>query len=221
MRLLLTSGGLRHPDIVQALLDLAGRSAAELKVAFIPTALNVLGGDKRWAVEQLVTLSNLGVAQLDVVDISALPRQIWLPRLEDSHVLYVNGGHTTHLMQCVTESGLAQEIPRLLRDRVYVGVSAGSYIATPDTRFNSDGVVEVLNGLGLVDFGLQAHLNSPTFALARDVERVRRRVTALACPYPVYALEDTSALAINGKDRRFVGPGQHLEFPPLMHGAAG
>jgi dipeptidase E len=213
MRLLLTSGGLSNPTLIKALLNLAGKSANNLRVAFIPTALNTQPGDKGWAIAQLVLLQIMGLAQVDIVDISAIPKEIWLPRLAESNVIFVNGGNTTHLMTCFNRSGLTKELPKLLETRVYVGVSAGSYIATPDTRLNSDNTNQVLDGLHLVDFGLQAHYKSPTFPLAQSYEAVKKRVKG--CPYTVYALDDQMAVKVDGDKFEIIGEGEYVEFKPL------
>jgi dipeptidase E len=208
MKLLLTSGGLRNQAIVNALIDLAGKPAAELKVAFIPTAMNVEAGDKRWAIAELVRLQDMGVGQIDIVDVSAMPQDVWLPRLEQSDVLFVNGGNTTHLMTCFNNSGLADAMPDLLKTRVYVGASAGSYVATPDLRFNSDNSGVVLEGLGLVDFGVQAHYKSPNFPIAQTKEAALERVKG--CPYAVYVLDDQMAVKVDGDHVEVVGDGEHL-----------
>lgn len=212
MKLLLTSGGLRNPTLINALLELSDKPASEIKVAFIPTALNVEPGDKGWAIDQMLRLRDMGVAQIDIVDISATDKNVWLPRLEDSNVIFVNGGNTTYLMSCFTESGLVDEIPRLLKDRVYVGVSAGSYVATPDIRFNTDNTDKVLDGLNLVDFGLQVHLFSPKFPVAKSEDAVRERVKG--CPYTVYALDDQMAVKITDNEMEIIGEGRYLTFEP-------
>lgn len=212
MRLLLTSGGLRNPTLTKALLDLANRPAEGLKVAFIPTAMNTEPGDKGWAIAQMNRLQEMGVAQVDIVEISAIPKEIWLPRLQESNVIFVNGGNTTHLMTCFNKSGLTEEMPKLLKTRVYVGVSAGSYIATPDLRFNSDKTNKVLDGLHLVDFGLQAHYKSPKFPFAKSYEIVKKRVEG--CPYTVYALDDQMAVKVDGVKIEFVGEGEYVTFEP-------
>lgn len=209
MKLLLTSGGLRNPTLCKAFLDLAGKPANELKVAFIPTAMNTEPGDKGWAIAQMVHLQEMGADQVDIVDISAIPKDIWLPRIEESNVIFVNGGNTTHLMTCFNESGLTEVLPDLIKTRVYVGVSAGSYIATPDLHFNSDKTNTVLDGLHFVDFGLQAHYKSPTFPLAKSHEMVKKRVKG--CPYTVYALDDQMAIKVDDSIE-FVGEGEYATF---------
>ena len=207
MKLLLTSGGLRNPTLFKALLELAGRPAGELKVAVIPTAMNVEPGDKTWAIEHLERWQQLGVKQLDIVDISALSKSQWLPRLADSNVIFVGGGNTIHLMTCVNDSGLNQELPGLLKDRIYVGVSAGSYIATPDISFNThDSGKLVPEALGLVDFCLQVHMNNPKF-LFKTLAEIKERVQN--CPQTVYGLDDEMAIKIDGDDMTIVGEGQY------------
>lgn len=212
MKLLLTSGGLRNPTLNKTFLELANKPPNELKVALIPTALNVDPGDKGWAIDQMTRIRDLGVRQLDIVDIAATEKKVWLPRLEESDVIFVNGGNTTYLMTCFNDSGLTKEIPRLLKSRLYVGVSAGSYIATPDIRFNSDNVDHVLEGLNLVDFGLQVHLYSSELPQAKSLDVVKAKVKG--CPYTVYALDDQMAIKIDGNKMEIVGEGEYVEFKP-------
>ncbi|HEU5187361.1 MAG TPA: Type 1 glutamine amidotransferase-like domain-containing protein [Candidatus Saccharimonadales bacterium] len=214
MKLLLTSGGLRNQTLIKTLLELTGKPAEELKVAFIPTAMNTEPGDKGWAIDQLIRIRDMGVKQLDIVDVSAVPKNIWLPRLEEADVVFVNGGNTTHLMTCFNNSGLTPEFPRLLKEKVYVGVSAGSYVATPDLRFNSDNVKEVLDGLKLIDFGLQVHMNSPKFPLAKSEQVVKERVEKMQPPYVVYGLDDQMAVKVDGDKMEIVGEGKYLKFEP-------
>lgn len=212
MKLLLTSGGLRNDTITSALLDLVDIEAKNIKVAFIPTGMNYENGDKSWVISQLTKLQEIGVGQIDIVDISALSKDIWLPRLEDANVIYVNGGNTTELMRCFNESGLSAIIKDLLQERVYVGVSAGSYIATPDIRLNSDPNTndEIVDGLNLVNFGLQAHYLSTTFPIAQTKELVQQRVQG--CPYDVYALDDQMAIKVDGGSMEVLGEGQYELF---------
>jgi dipeptidase E len=212
MKLLLTSGGLRNKTLVNEFLKLVNKPAEEIKVAFIPTAMNTEPGEKNWVIDQLLSLRNIGISQLDLMDVSAVSKDVWLPRLEASDVIFVNGGNTTHLMKSFNESGLTEEILGLLESRVYVGVSAGSYVATPDIRFNSDNVDLVLDGLNLVDFGLQVHMNNPEFPIAKSVEAVRERVKG--CPYTVYGLDDQMAMLIDGDKVQVVGEGTYEIFEP-------
>lgn len=207
MKLLLTSGGLRNPTIIKAFLDLADKPVTELKVAFIPTAQNIKAGDKKWVFDQLTSLKDLNVKQIDIVDFSAVPKEMWLPRLQESDVIFVNGGDTLYLMDCCNKFGLTQEIPELLKDKVYVGVSAGSYIATPDLRLSTGGDASV-KALNLVDFGIQAHLETAKYGEAKSEAAMRERIKG--CPYKVYALDDQMAVKVDGDKVEVVGEGRYL-----------
>jgi dipeptidase E len=87
MKFLLTSAGLSNKTIANALEDLLGKSINGVKLAFIPTAANVEPGDKSWMIDDLNNFKKAGF-EVDIVDISAVPKEIWLPRLQDAEVLF-------------------------------------------------------------------------------------------------------------------------------------
>jgi dipeptidase E len=137
MKLLLTSDGITNKSIAKALFDLAGKDLSQINFAFIPTAMNAVSGDKKWFAKALFQISELGLKNLDIVDISALPKNIWLPRIEAADVLFFCGGNSTHLMRSLKESGLIDLLPKLLETKIYAGLSAGSTIAAHDLRVAS------------------------------------------------------------------------------------
>ncbi len=217
MKILLTSSGLRNDTIITELEKLVGKPFNEATVVFIDTAMNVEPGDKRWVIGQLTILDQIDFKEIDIIDLAAVGKDVWLPRIEQSDVIFVNGGNTTYLKQQCDASGFTEALPDLLRTRVYVGASAGSYVATPDLRFNSDGESkEIVDGFGLVDFGLQVHYKSPKFPLAKSFEAVSKRIVDAACPYTVYALDDEMAVRIDGSEMSFVGEGEFKTFQPAM-----
>lgn len=187
---------------------MVGLPLREIKIAFIPTASNLDMAGKAYALQQKLAINGLGVSEVKTVDIEKMPREKWQPILEEAHVIYVNGGNTTHLMQCVASSGLQETLPRLLESRVYVGVSAGSYICTPDTGLNSDNVPEVLPGLNYVNFAIQAHYKSTRFKLAETLDLVKARTKG--CPYPIYVLDDQSAVKVVDGAIEVIGKGEWL-----------
>lgn len=214
MKLLLTSAGLSNPSIVKATEDLLGKSAKGVKLAFIPTAANVEPGDKSWMIEDLNNYLKAGFI-VDIVDISAVTKAVWLPRLQEAEIMFLGGGNTFHLMHWVKQSGLQDELSSLLETRIYAGISAGSCIAGP-TIFNSvqnlfgeKYELEIKEGLGLLDFQLIPHLNSPYFDKIRE-ENLREASKDLT--EPVYALDDNSALKIIDKRVEIVSEGKYLTF---------
>ena len=132
MKLLLTSGGITNKSIANALFDLVGKKPEDTSLVFIPTASNVEKGDKDWFINDLVNLKNLNLKEIDIADISAIDKKLWLPRMEDADVLFFEGGNSYHLMEWLNKSGLAQILPELLKTKVYVGLSAGSMVTGKD-----------------------------------------------------------------------------------------
>lgn len=214
MKLLLTSAGLSNPTITKALEDLLGKSAQGIKLVFIPTASNIVPGDKSWVITDLNNFIKAGF-EVDIVDISAVSKEIWLPRLQEAEVLFLGGGNTFHLMYWVQKSGLLEELPNLLKTRVYAGISAGSCIAGPtifnaaQNLFGETYEIDVKEGLGLVDFQVIPHLNSPYFEKIRE-ENLQHASKDLV--EPVYALDDNSAIKFVDGKIEVVSEGKYLTF---------
>ena len=87
-------------------------------------------GDKWWLIEDLVDLKNLKLKSVDIADISAVPENIWKPKFNEADILFFEGGNTFHLMEWVNKSGLTKLLPEYLKTKVFVGISAGSMIAS-------------------------------------------------------------------------------------------
>jgi dipeptidase E len=217
MKLLLTSAGITNKKIAKALTDLVGKPAKKITVAFIPTAANVEDGDKGWFIDYLCQL-RAAYKSVDIVDISALPKKIWLPRLEAADVLLFSGGNTTHLMHWLIESGLQKILPKLLTKKVYVGISAGSIVTSPtfslsDPKRKQDYKKKfgytIDKALGIVNFYMRPHLNSPKFPDAK-FGKIKER--AFRVKEPVYALDDQMAIKVNGKKIEVVGEGKYFVF---------
>ena len=216
MKLLLTSNGLSNQSIAKALFDLVGKPPAEVSIAFIPTAMNVSTGDKDWFVNDLYNINSQGLKNLDIVDISALPKEIWLPRLEKADVLFFSGGNSFHLMRWINESGLAELLPELLKTRVWGGISAGSMVTNPTLALSSKdkkiyyeekfGAVTE-KALGFVDFYTRPHFNSPDFPQAN-----KDYLEDMAKDFPdtIYALDDDSALKVVDGEVEIVTQGEYL-----------
>jgi dipeptidase E len=212
VRLLLTSAGLSNSSIVAALERLTGRPLSECRAAAVPTAANVIDGDKGWLINDYVNLQKAGFAAVDIVDVSALDRGIWSARLAAADVVVVTGGDTTHLLAWLRRSGLAEQLPTLLRDRVYVGISAGSMVVGPHLALSMSEKTRPEDhvGLGLVDLLIQPHLGSPFFPLAD--ERNLWRIAA-GLDETVVGLDDDTAVSVEDGVADVVGSGRHVLIP--------
>jgi dipeptidase E len=217
MKLLLTSAGLSNKSIINAFLELTEKPFNQLKLVFIPTAANVEKGDKDWLIDDLITCKELGFESIDIVDISAIPKDIWFPRLQDANVFFVEGGNTFHLMNWMEKSGLKEIIPEMLKNKVYVGVSAGSMImcknldmSTSERLYSEEiGEYKKDEGLGFVDFLIRPHLNSPYFpnVKLKNLEEISRKL-----PDTFYAIDDKTAIKYEDGKISVISEGEWKKF---------
>ncbi len=208
MRLLLTSGGITTQSMVSVLKNWV----KDIRIVFIPTAANVEDGKKDWLINDLVNCQKLGT--VDIVDISAVDKKIWLPRLQKANVMVVGGGNTEYLMKCVVSSGLKDELPRLLKDKVYVGISAGSCVMSKTLNASSeflygDESKKEVKGLGYIDFNVRPHLNSPHFPRVRDaiLKTVVKKLKG-----ETYALDDNSAIMLDDGKISVISEGKWIKY---------
>jgi dipeptidase E len=219
VKLLLTSGGVRNPTIIDALVGLLGKPTAEATALCIPTAQwghpmcgpvsarGFVSGLPPWGGMTSMEWKSLGLLEL-----SALPsigEERWVPWVREADVLLVDGGDATFLCHWMHESGLADVLPSL-PDTVWVGVSAGSMAMTP--RIGADFVkwpsAEDDRTLGVVDFSIFPHLDVfPTNTLA-EAERWATEIGG-----PAYAIDDQTAIKVADGNVEVVSEGHWKQFP--------
>lgn len=217
MKLLLTSAGFTNETISNALLELAGKPFKKLKLVFIPTAANVETGGKEWLITDLHNCLKLGFAKIEVVDIATVERDVWLPQIEDADVIMFGGGNARYLMKQLKKSGLDKLLPELLKTRVYAGISAGSMITGESLSLTSDAVTYYKNTgqlkegdtLDFINLNIRPHFKSKLFPMV--TEKVLERM-AQKMPEPIYALDDNSALIIDGGKISVVSKGEWKRF---------
>jgi len=216
MKLLLTSGGLTNKSIANALFELVGKKPEDTSLCFIPTASNVEKGDKDWLINDLINIHKQNFKSVSIADISAVSEDIWRPQMEEADVLFFEGGNTYHLMKWMNKSGLTNLLPELLKTKVYVGLSAGSMVTSPDLALRLSQIIyredmeeEPMVGLNYVDFYFLPHLNSPYFP-ARMEENIKEAAKTLS--KKIYALDDQSALKIVDGKIEIISEGKYLIF---------
>jgi dipeptidase E len=195
MKLLLTSAGVTNQSIADALIELIGKPASEIKVGFVPTAANVEEGNKiDWYVPQITNLTKYGFAWMDIVDISAVAVD-WQKRLGQVDVVLMSGGNTFHLLDQVRKTGFGSWMSDHLDAKVYVGISAGTIIATPGIEVStippSDENLPSLtdlSGMGWVDFEIEPHCNAERFETMKKYATDKHR--------KVYAIDDQTAIKV-------------------------
>jgi len=210
MKLFLSSAGFK-PETKERFLKLLGKDPKETLAAFIPTA----AGPKKdksyvqWTIDQIEKLG-MKTKTIDLVDEN---KQSLNEKLSDCDVIIMNGGNTFLLLDWVKKSGFDKVIKKLIdRDKVYVGISAGSYIACPTIEQSKwkhlddpDKVGRTdLSALNLVNFLIVAHYTD------EYKEAVENGVKTTN--YPVVVLTDQQAVVVDGDAIELAGPEPVLKY---------
>ena len=222
LKLLLTSGGVTNASIRNALVDLLGKPISDSVALCIPTALYghpmVGPGARAW---QFISgtsenpMVDLGWESIGVLELTALPsidEERWVPLVRETDALLVAGGDVLYLCHWMRQSGLADLLPTL-SDTVWVGLSAGSMVMTPEVGEdfiqwrppNGDG-----STLGIVDFSICPHLvqaGMPGNSLA-EAEQWAAGISG-----PAYAIDDQTAIKVVGSAVEVVSEGNWTLLP--------
>lgn len=217
MKFLLTSSGITNDAIAKALADLAGRPLPELSLIHIPTAANTEEGDKDWIINDLIALQGQHFKSIDILDVAAVPSEIWKPRLEAADIISFGGGNEQYLAKVLGDIGMKDFLLSVLDTKVYMGISAGSMvtgkylprdllkIVYPEEDFGDT----LESPMGFCDFSFVPHLHSEWFThVTKDtLESLKDQFT-----HSVYATDDQTALSITNGVVQIVGTGEHWTF---------
>jgi dipeptidase E len=242
MKLLLTSSGISNPSIRDVLVDLLAKPIAESRALFVPTAIYPFPGGAEGAFRAISgnaksPLSGLGWKSVGVLELTALPsidKEVWVAAVQESDALLVWGGDPVYLSYWMKHSGLADLLPSLRPEMVYVGVSAGSialasrfgetYSDPPKCsgeRISSEDIVfarpegeitmtlVMAEGAGLVDFAIIPHVE---YDDQHDVANAEKWAGRL--PVPTYAIDDETAVTVIDDTVEVVSEGHWTLFNP-------
>jgi dipeptidase E len=222
MKLLLTSAGIKNTSIHDALVGLLGKPIAESSALCIPTAAygHPMGGPG--AAWQFITgrsstpMCELGWKSLGVLELSALPsidEERWVPKVQETDALLVGGGDSLYLCYWMRQSGLV-DLFTSLREVVYVGLSGGSMVMTPNIGEDFVRWTPPTGGdraLGIVDFSIFPHVDHvdmPDNSMA-EAER-----WAAGLSVPAYAIDDQTAIKVAEGAVDVVSEGHWKRFTP-------
>jgi len=212
MKLLLTSTGITNETIKTKFHEMVGKQPADISLAYIPTAFNTSTSlDKRWAIENIIRLNDIGIGNIDIVDFSAIPREMWLPRLQRADVLFVEGGTPSYLMSEMKKAGIDQLLTNGLKDKVYVGCSAGSNVLGEviiKSSKEAPGYVKE-DGFKIINFSIRPHYMRQDRAQFDD-----DAIAGFAKDYnsDFYAIDDNSAVAVENGYIEVVSEGNWRKF---------
>jgi dipeptidase E len=244
MTYLLTSAGIKNASIHEALVKLLGKPIAESSALIIPTAIYPFPGGAAGAWRAICgeaesPLCGLGWKSLGVLELTALPsidEKAWIPTVQEIDALLVWGGDPLYLSYWMRQSGLADLLPSLRRETVYVGVSAGSMAAAttfgetyydPPRRSGEaltsevivfatpkgaiDRILVTAQGVGLVDFAVIPHLDHEDHP---DASLANAEQWAAKLPVPTYAIDDETAIKVVDGTVEVVSEGHWKLFTP-------
>ena len=231
MRLLLTSAGIKNASIHDALVDLLGKPIAESSALCIPTAAYahpMAGPGAAWRFingRSPCPMCELGWKSLGVLELTALPsidEEQWVPTVQQTDVLLVNGGDALYLCHWMRQSGLADLLPSL-RETVWVGLSAGSMVMTP--RIGEEFAESYLwkpptgddSTLGVVDFSIFPHVDHEDLP---DNSMANAERWAAGIPHPAYAIDDQTAIKVTDGAVEVVSEGRWKLFTPAREQAS-
>src|SRR5207247_3887784 len=198
--------GITNATIDNALVDLLGKPIAESSALCIPTGVQPFAGGPSHVYRFISgsapgPMCELGWKSLGVLELTALPsikEEHWIPEVEETDALLVWGGSPLYLCYWMRQSGLADLLPSLRRETVYVGTSGGAMVATPDFGGATYDESEPLTGsdkaLGLVDFSVFPHLDREDGIPASPLAEIEAWAAGLSVP--AYVIDDQTAIKV-------------------------
>jgi dipeptidase E len=223
VKFLLTSMGITNKSIEDALVGLLGKPITESDALCIATGYWPFPGGPE-NVYRFINgrapgpMCELGWKSLGVLELTALPSikdEYWIPAVQETDALLVWGGSPLYLCHWMRQSGLADLLPSLRPETVYVGTSGGAMVATPDFGGESYDDSDPLTGsdqaLGLVDFSVFPHLEHEDMPDA-SLENIERWAAGISVP--AYAIDDQTAIQVVDGTVEVVSEGNWRLFTP-------
>ena len=181
-----------------------------LTVVFVPTAAD--NSTNPWYVkEDRQKLESMGFKILDLSLKDKISKEV-KKILDQADIIFVAGGNCFYLFQQARASGFVKLVPDLVaKGVIYVGSSAGSYLACPTIEVaawknqdvNRVGLKD-LTGLSLVPFLISAHYD-PQY-------RESLKVGIAQTKYPVKILSDQQTLLVEDDRVELVGEGEEVKI---------
>jgi dipeptidase E len=160
-------------DRFDTLPGLLNRRPADTPVLYVPTAAEVLDEEQDYVAEEPRLLAAMGFPVTTATLTGASPERV-AKLLDAAGLVFVTGGSPFYLLHQAMLSGFTDIVPPLVRGGalVYVGISAGAYLATPDllpvvsqaTRSTTAPDLATTTAMGLVPFSVIAHYGDPARA---------------------------------------------------------
>lgn len=195
-------------SVADELIKILPENPSQLTVVFVPTAADT-SNDPWYMIADRKMLVDIGFKVIDLSLKGKTKGEVGLI-LNQADIIFVAGGNTFYLLDAANESGFTQLVPGLVEQGViYVGSSAGSYIACPTIEaagwMHSDSNIvglQNLTAMHMIPYILKAHYNP---------DKAESLKTEIAhCKYPVKILTDEQALLVIDQGYQIVGSGEEI-----------
>jgi len=180
----------------------------DCKIAYITTASKKVH-DTSYMQKHMQKMDELNFSYTEI-DIAGMNENELRKSLEGYDIVFVEGGNAYYLLKAVRDSGFEEIIKELISQGVvYIGSSAGSYIACPsiimatfkERGFDRVGITD-FTGLNLVPFLIKAHY----------VPEMKKRLEDdfNDLKYPLRVINDDQALLIQDSKVQLLGGGEEI-----------
>ncbi len=158
---------------------------------------------------------DLGWKSVGILELTALPSiapERWQPLVRESDVLLAAGGDALYLSHWMQDAGVVDMIPSL-HEQVWVGMSAGSMVMTPQIGEQFVGWTSPSGTdatLGLVDFSICPHL-VPDGGQGNSMAAAEKWAAGIS--RHAYAMDDQTAISVVDGAVEVISEGLWRYFP--------
>jgi len=179
---------------------------SKLKVAFIPTAGNILK-DNWFVAEDRNKLIDLDFKVIDI-NLEGKTKNQLSEEMKGVDIIFVAGGNTFYLLQETRKSGFDEIVDSFVKKGgIYIGSSAGTLLAGPSIELAKDidnqaeaPELKSFDGLGLVDFIVLPHCDVKEFKDKIDQNLEKHK----DYKYKIIKISDNQAVTVNGNSFQIV-----------------
>ena len=188
--------------------DFLTKKITDCKIAYIITASKKVD-DTSYIDRHRQKMNELNFSYTEI-DIAGKNEDQLQKALDGHDIVMVEGGNTFYLLKAVRESGFESVIKDLIeKGVVYIGSSAGSYIACPsivmatwsNRGFDRCGITDY-TAMNLVPFLIKAHYTPDMKAMLEE--------KAKDLQYPMRVLNDDQAILIRDGKVQLLGGGDEI-----------
>jgi dipeptidase E len=200
--LLLSSGSFLNNDLTNIL----GKPLKDFRIANVINAAKGKGVRDLSHLERVRDIFKKNDCYFEDLDLDGKNEEQLRNTLKNFDAVFVNGGSSFYLLKSIRESGFDKVIKELLpQGFVYIGVSAGSYVACPtiemaswkhQDKYDHYGLTD-LTAMNLVPFLITAHYAPENKDLLKE--------KILQAKYPTKVLSDEQALLVKDDKVELLG----------------